>query len=137
MKLVDAIKIYSAVKGIVEDDFNVDVTLKYKLLGVVRAISPAIEDFENLRNEYFIQNGEQLEDGSIVIKKPKEEDFDNEDSYNDALKEYDRKIEYIKKQTDKLLNSDVSINIPKLNKDEVFNCGISVERLSELYEIIE
>ena len=89
------------------------------------------------RNEYFIQNGEQLEDGSIVIKKPKEEDFDNEDSYNDALKEYDRKIEYIKKQTDKLLNSDVSINIPKLNKDEVFNCGISVERLSELYEIIE
>ena len=137
MKLVDAIKIYSAVKGIVEDDFNVDVTLKYKLLGVVRAISPAIEDFENLRNEYFIQNGEQLEDGSIVIKKPKEEDFDNEDSYNDALKEYDRKIEYIKKQTDKLLNSDVSINIPKLKKDEVFNCGISVERLSELYEIIE
>lgn len=121
MQLSKALNINQTLKIIIEDtQAKVDSLLKFKFLGIMKAIEPFASNFDMIRNEKIMEYGEKTTDGNYQILKEKK----------DA-------VEHFNYDLTQVLNSEVIINISKLKAADIFNKGITTERLLELYPIIE
>ena len=125
MKLKDILNINQILKMIIDNsELNIDVLLKFKLLGIMKNIEVPINNFDIIRNEKIKEYGKETEDenGNKTIGV----------DINDK--------ECMKKFSDdlnKILDSNVEINIQKLKPSDVFDKGLPAEYLVGLYPIIE
>ena len=121
IKLETVLQLNNLLKSIIDNtELKIDSLFKFKLLGIMKNIEIPVKNFETIRNDKIREYGKEDEDGNIMISK---EDVD-------TLKKFTEDM-------DKVVDSDVEINIQKLKASDVFDKGLPVEYLIGLYSIIE
>lgn len=121
MNLSEIIKLNSLIKTIIDNtDLKIDSLLKFKLLGIMKTLEIPVSNYEKIRNEKIYEYGTTNEDGNIEISKDDTEAMDK--FMNDI---------------NKLLSTDIEINIPKLKTTDIFDKNLPADYLVGLYSIIE
>ena len=125
IKLGNILEINNVLKSIIDNtELKIDALFKFKLLGIMKNIEVPIANFEVIRNEKIKEYGKELEDenGNKSIG------IDANDK--DAIVKFSEDI-------NKVIESEVDINIEKLKAIDVFDKGLPTEYLVKLYPIIE
>ena len=125
IKLGNILEINNVLKSIIDStELKIDALFKFKLLGIMKNIEVPIANFEVIRNEKIKEYGKELEDenGNKSIG------IDANDK--DAIAKFSEDI-------NKVIESEVDVNIEKLKAIDVFDKGLPTEYLVKLYPIIE
>lgn len=121
LKLGEVLNLNQVLKAVIDDtESKIDALLKFKLLGIMKAIEPFVQNFEIIRNEKINEYGKKTDDGHVQI------------SVNDK-----EKIEKFNEDINKLINNEVSVNINKFKPSDIFDKGLKAEYLIGLYPFIE
>lgn len=122
MKLNDILLLNNTLKSIIDNDkdLKIDSLFKFKLLGIMKIFELPITNFNIIKNEKIREYGKEDENGNIAISKDDTE----------CLKKFTEDL-------NKVINSNVEVNIEKLKVKDVFSAGIPAEYLVGLYEIME
>ena len=125
IKLGNILEINNVLKSIIDNtELKIDALFKFKLLGIMKSFEIPIANFEVIRNDKIKEYGKELEDenGNKSIG------IDANDK--DAIDKFSEDI-------NKVIDSEVDINIEKLKAIDVFDKGLPTEYLVKLYPIIE
>ena len=125
IKLGNVLEINNVLKSIIDNtELKIDALFKFKLLGIMKNIEVPIANFEVIRNEKIKEYGKELEDenGNKSIG------IDANDK--DAIAKFSEDI-------NKVIDSEIDVNIEKLKAIDVFDKGLPTEYLVKLYPIIE
>lgn len=125
IKLGNVLEINNVLKSIIDNtELKIDALFKFKLLGIMKNFEIPIANFEVIRNEKIKEYGKELEDenGNKSIG------IDANDK--DTIVKFSEDI-------NKVIESEVDVNIEKLKAIDVFDKGLPTEYLVKLYPIIE
>ena len=125
IKLGNILEINNVLKSIIDNtELKIDALFKFKLLGIMKSFEIPIANFEVIRNDKIKEYGKELEDenGNKSIG------IDTDDK--DAIAKFSEDI-------NKVIESEVDVNINKLKSIDVFNKGLPADYLVRLYPIIE
>ena len=125
IKLGNILEINNVLKSIIDNtELKIDALFKFKLLGIMKSFEIPIANFEVIRNDKIKEYGKELEDenGNKSIG------IDTDDK--DAIAKFSEDI-------NKVIESEVDVNINKLKSVDVFDKGLSADYLVRLYPIIE
>ena len=125
IKLGNVLEINNVLKSIIDNtELKIDALFKFKLLGIMKSFETPIANFEVIRNDKIKEYGKELEDenGNKSIG------IDANDK--DAIAKFSKDI-------NKVIDSEVEVNIEKLKAIDVFDKGLPTEYLVKLYPIIE
>ena len=125
IKLGNILEINNVLKSIIDNtELKIDALFKFKLLGIMKSFEIPIANFEVIRNDKIKEYGKELEDenGNTSIG------IDANDK--DAITKFSKDI-------NKVIDSEVDVNIEKLKAIDVFDKGLPTEYLVKLYPIIE
>lgn len=121
IKLGNILEINNVLKSIIDNtELKIDALFKFKLLGIMKSFEVPIVNFETIKNEKIREYGKENEDGNISIS------IDDKDA-----------IEKFTKDLNKIIESDIEVNIHKLKPTDVFDKGLPADYLVRLYPIIE
>ena len=125
IKLGNILEINNVLKQIIDNtELKIDALFKFKLLGIMKNLEVPIANFNVIRDEKIKEYGTELEDenGNKSIG------IDANDK--DAIAKFSKDI-------NKVIESEVEVNIEKLKAIDVFDKGLPTEYLVKLYPIIE
>ena len=125
IKLGNILEINNVLKSIIDNtELKIDALFKFKLLGIMKSFETPIANFEVIRNEKIKEYGKELEDenGNKTIG------IDTDDK--DAIAKFSGDM-------NKIIDSEVDVNINKLKSVDVFDKGLPADYLVRLYPIIE
>ena len=125
IKLGNILEINNVLKSIIDNtELKIDALFKFKLLGIMKSFEIPIANFDVIRNEKIKEYGKETEDenGNKSIG------IDANDK--DAIAKFSKDI-------NKVIESEVDVNIEKLKAIDVFDKGLPTEYLVKLYPIIE
>ena len=125
IKLRNILEINNVLKSIIDNtELKIDALFKFKLLGIMKNLEVPIANFNVIRDEKIKEYGKELEDenGNKSIG------IDANDK--DAIAKFSEDI-------NKVIDSEVEVNIEKLKAIDVFDKGLQTEYLVKLYPIIE
>ena len=125
IKLGEVLNLNITLKRIIDNnDLDIDSLFKFRLLGIMKNIENEIMNYETIRTEKIYKYGKEItdENGNKNFGIPNEDRESMEKFTNDM---------------NKLVNSDVEVNIQKLKSVDVFDKGLPAEYLVGLYSIIE
>ena len=125
IKLGNVLEINNVLKQIIDNsELKIDALFKFRLLGIMKNLEVPIANFNVIRDEKIKEYGKELEDenGNKSIG------IDANDK--DAIAKFSKDI-------NKVIDSEVDINIEKLKAIDVFDKGLPTEYLVKLYPIIE
>ena len=125
IKLGNIWEINNVLKSIIDNsELRIDALFKFKLLGIMKSFEIPIANFEVIRNDKIREYGKELEDenGNKSIG------IDADDK--EAITKFSEDI-------NKVIESEVDVNIEKLKAIDVFDKGLPTEYLVKLYPIIE
>ena len=125
IKLGNILEINNVLKSIIDNtELKIDALFKFKLLGIMKSFEIPIANFEVIRNDKIKEYGKELEDEngnkSIGI------DTDDKET-----------VDKFSKDINKVIESEVYVNINKLKSVDVFDKGLPADYLVILYPIIE
>ena len=125
IKLGNVLEINNVLKQIIDNsELKIDALFKFRLLGIMKNLEVPIANFTVIRDEKIKEYGKELEDenGNKSIG------IDANDK--DAIAKFSKDI-------NKVIDSEVEVNIEKLKAIDVFDKGLPTEYLVKLYPIIE
>ena len=125
IKLGNVLEINNVLKQIIDNsELKIDALFKFRLLGIMKNLEVPIANFNVIRDEKIKEYGKELEDenGNTSIG------IDANDK--DAIAKFSEDI-------NKVIDSEVDVNIEKLKAIDVFDKGLPTEYLIKLYPIIE
>ena len=125
IKLGNVLEINNVLKSIIDNtELKIDALFKFRLLGIMKNLEVPIANFNVIRDEKIKEYGKELEDenGNKSIG------IDANDK--DAIAKFSEDI-------NKVIDSEVEVNIEKLKAIDVFDKGLPTEYLVRLYPIIE
>ena len=125
IKLGNVLEINNVLKSIIDNtELKIDALFKFRLLGIMKNLEVPIANFNVIRDEKIKEYGKELEDenGNKSIG------IDADDK--DAIAKFSEDI-------NKVIDSEVEVNIEKLKAIDVFDKGLPTEYLVKLYPIIE
>ena len=125
IKLGNVLEINNVLKQIIDNtELKIDALFKFRLLGIMKNLEVPIANFNVIRDEKIKEYGKELEDenGNKSIG------IDANDK--DAIAKFSKDI-------NKVIDSEVDVNIEKLKAIDVFDKGLPTEYLVKLYPIIE
>ena len=125
IKLGNILEINNVLKSIIDNtELKIDALFKFRLLGIMKNLEVPIANFNVIRDEKIKEYGKELEDenGNKSIG------IDANDK--DAIAKFSKDI-------NKVIDSEVEVNIEKLKAIDVFDKGLPTEYLVKLYPIIE
>ena len=125
IKLGNILELNNVLKSIIDNaELKIDALFKFKLLGIMKSFENPIANFEVIRNDKIKEYGKETEDenGNKSIG------IDANDK--DAIIKFSEDI-------NKVIESEVDVNINKLKSVDVFDKGLSADYLVRLYPIIE
>ena len=125
IKLGNVLEINNILKQIIDNsELKIDALFKFRLLGIMKNLEVPIANFNVIRDEKIKEYGKELEDenGNKSIG------IDANDK--DAIAKFSKDI-------NKVIDSEVEVNIEKLKAIDVFDKGLPTEYLVKLYPIIE
>lgn len=121
LKLNQVLDISHTLRLIIDDSSTkVNTLLKFRLLGLMKAIEPHVSSFEAIRNEKILEYGQKAEDGSYQIAQDNLE----------AVENFNRDLQSV-------LTSEVTLTANPLHPQDIFDKGIHAEYLMGLYPIIK
>ena len=125
IKLGNVLEINNVLKQIIDNtELKIDALFKFRLLGIIKNLEVPIANFTVIRDEKIKEYGKETEDEngnkSIGISV---DDKDAIANFSDDI--------------NKVIESEVDINIEKLKAIDVFDKGLPTEYLVKLYPIIE
>ena len=125
IKLGNILEINNVLKQIIDNtELKIDALFKFRLLGIMKSFEVPIANFEVIRNDKIREYGKELEDEngnkSIGIDANDKETVDK-----------------FSKDINKVIESEVDVNINKLKSVDVFDKGLPADYLVRLYHIIE
>ena len=125
IKLGNILEINNVLKSIIDNtDLKNDALFKFKLLGIMKSFEIPIANFEVIRNDKIKEYGKELEDEN----GNKSYGIDTDEK--EAIAKFSEDI-------NKVIESEVDVNIYKLKSIDVFNKGFPADYLVRLYPIIE
>lgn len=120
LKFRELLEINHSLKTIIDDDKSkINALLKFRLLGILRAMEPHVSNFEIVRNEKIVEYGKENEDGSYQIPA--------EDTH--AIKHFQEDLVQV-------LDSHVTISVELLKPEEIFDKGLRSEYIMGVYPLI-
>ena len=125
IKLGNVLEINNVLKQIIDNsELKIDALFKFRLLGIMKNLEVPIANFNVIRDEKIKEYGKELEDenGNKSIG------IDADDK--EAITKFSEDI-------NKVIESEVDVNIEKLKAIDVFDKGLPTEYLVKLYPIIE
>ena len=125
IKLGNVLEINNVLKQIIDNsELKIDALFKFRLLGIMKNLEVPIANFNVIRDEKIKEYGKELEDenGNKSIG------IDANDK--DTIVKFSEDI-------NKVIESEVDVNIEKLKAIDVFDKGLPTEYLVKLYPIIE
>ena len=125
IKLENILEINNVLKQIIDNtELKIDALFKFKLLGIMKSFEVPIANFNVIRDEKIKEYGKETEDenGNKSIGISVDD--------KDAIAKFSEDI-------NKVIDSEVDINIEKLKAINVFDKGLPTEYLVKLYPIIE
>ena len=125
IKLGNVLEINNVLKQIIDNsELKIDALFKFRLLGIMKNLEVPITNFNVIRDEKIKEYGKELEDenGNKSIG------IDANDK--DAIAKFSKDI-------NKVIDSEIDVNIEKLKAIDVFDKGLPTEYLVKLYPIIE
>ena len=125
IKLGNVLEINNVLKQIIDNsELKIDALFKFRLLGIMKNLEVPIANFTVIRDEKIKEYGKELEDenGNKSIG------IDANDK--DAIAKFSEDI-------NKVIDSEIDVNIEKLKAIDVFDKGLPTEYLVKLYPIIE
>ena len=125
IKLGNVLEINNVLKQIIDNsELKIDALFKFRLLGIMKNLEVPIANFNVIRDEKIKEYGKELEDenGNKSIG------IDANDK--DAIAKFSEDI-------NKVIESEIDVNIEKLKAIDVFDKGLPTEYLVKLYPIIE
>ena len=125
IKLGNILEINNVLKSIIDNtELKIDALFKFRLLGIMKNLEVPIANFTVIRDEKIKEYGKELEDenGNKSIGIDANE--------KDAIAKFSEDI-------NKVIDSEVEVNIDKLKSIDVFDKGLPTEYLVKLYPIIE
>ena len=125
IKLGNVLEINNVLKQIIDDsELKIDALFKFRLLGIMKNFEVPIANFNVIRDEKINEYGKELEDenGNKSIG------IDADDK--EAITKFSEDI-------NKVIESEVDVNINKLKSIDVFDKGLPADYLVRLYPIIE
>ena len=125
IKLGNILEINNVLKQIIDNtELKIDALFKFKLLGIMKSFEVPIANFNVIRDEKIKEYGKETEDenGNKSIGISVDD--------KDAIAKFSEDI-------NKVIDSEVDVNINKLKSIDVFDKGLPTEYLVKLYPIIE
>ena len=125
IKLGNVLEINNVLKQIIDNsELKIDALFKFRLLGIMKNLEVQITNFNVIRDEKIKEYGKELEDenGNTSIG------IDANDK--DAIAKFSKDI-------NKVIDSEIDVNIEKLKAIDVFDKGLPADYLVGLYPIIE
>ena len=125
IKLGNVLEINNVLKQIIDNtELKIDALFKFRLLGIMKNLEVPIANFNVIRDEKIKEYGKELEDenGNKSIG------IDANDK--DTIVKFSEDI-------NKVIDSEIDVNIEKLKAIDVFDKGLPTEYLVKLYPIIE
>ena len=125
IKLENILEINNVLKQIIDNtELKIDALFKFKLLGIMKSFEVPIANFNVIRDEKIKEYGKETEDenGNKSIGISVDD--------KDAIAKFSEDI-------NKVIDSEVDVNINKLKSIDVFDKGLSADYLVRLYPIIE
>lgn len=123
MKLSEVLSLNDVLQKIIDGNENnstIDISLKFRLLTIAKSLEPHIDNFQVIMNQKINEYGKvNEENGTVGISADDKE----------AIQKFNEDME-------KLVDTEVSVNIQKLKAGDVFN-KLSYDQLVSLYSIIE
>lgn len=123
MKLNYIITLNTIMENLINNVQGITPSLKFKFLGIMRELSPHINNFETIRNDLVRKYGKTDEQGMIKVEK---EDTENFNKFNE---EFDKFVS----ETD----VDIDMSKLKIKAADVFDKGVPANYLTLLYDLIE
>ena len=125
IKLGNILEINNVLKSIIDNtELKIDALFKFRLLGIMKNLEVPIANFNVIRDEKIKEYGKETEDEngnkSIGISVDDKE----------AIAKFSEDI-------NKVIDSEVDVNIEKLKAIDIFDKGLPTEYLVKLYPIIE
>ena len=122
MKLSDILALNTALRDLIDNTngLHIDTSLKFKFLGIIKSIEIPVTNFNIIRNDKIKEYGKEDENGNISIP------YDDEES-----------IKKFTEELNKVLLSDVEINIEQIDAETIFSAGIPYDYLVNLYPIMK
>ena len=125
IKLGNVLEINNVLKQIIDNsELKIDALFKFRLLGIMKNLEVPIANFNVIRDEKIKEYGKELEDenGNKSIG------IDANDK--ETVGKFSEDI-------NKVIESEVDVNINKLKSVDVFDKGLPADYLVRLYHIIE
>ena len=125
IKLGNVLEINNVLKQIIDNtELKIDALFKFKLLGIMKSFEVPIANFNVSRDEKIKEYGKETEDenGNKSIGISVDD--------KDAIAKFSEDI-------NKVIDSEVDVNIEKLKAIDIFDKGLPTEYLVKLYPIIE
>ena len=125
IKLGNVLEINNVLKQIIDNsELKIDALFKFRLLGIMKNLEVPIANFNVIRDEKINEYGKETEDenGNKSIGIGVDD--------KDAIAKFSEDI-------NKVIDSEVDINIERLKAIDVFDKGFPTEYLVKLYPIIE
>lgn len=121
MKLIEVLNLNTVIKNIIDNgQLELDTLVKFRLLGIMKALEHHVASFEMLRSEKIRAYGQADEEGNIRIDPENKE----------AIEQFNASLE-------PLLSSEVKADFEKIKARDIFNKGLPADYLVALYNIIE
>lgn len=137
MTTKDILKYNDIIKNLIDNATDVSGLIKFKFLGMLKQFEPVIQNYETIRNELINKYGKSDGNGGVGIFLPQKDDYESDEDFNNAMKEYEDTVSKLNKELDKILNEDVEINIKKFKAEDIMSVGIPADFLMALYDLIE
>lgn len=137
MTVSEVLKYDEIFKMIIDNNKDINALVKFKMLGVCKQFEPIINNYKTVRYEKAIQYGTDDGEGSVIIRMPQKENYDSDELYNTAVAEYEDAIKNFSADIDKILDSEVDIEITKFKYSDIMNAGVSADNLIAIYDFIE
>lgn len=119
LELYKVINANEILKRIIDNkDFNINCISKFKLLGIMKALEPAVANFEFVKNEKIKEYGKEDENGQVSI---------NAEEEPEAFKKYQEEIQ-------ELLSTTVEADTIKA--EDVIDKDIPADALVAIYDLI-
>lgn len=112
--------LHDTLKHIIDTNKEVNVRLKFKLLGILKCLESHVANFTTIRNEKIAEYGTEKEDGTVEIP--------NDDKET---------VQKFMEEINAVLDEDVEVHFEKLPAGELFQSNIPSEQLVKLYDAID
>ena len=125
------------IKAIVDNASDVNALVKFRLLGMCKQFEPIVANFEIIREEKIKQYGTTKENGNIGIFMPVKTDFENDEDYDKAMKEFEDTVDKLNAELDEILKSDSELKLIKFKYTDIIDAGLPSDYLLAIYDLIE